>query len=85
MAMKTELESYTNELIEEVGDDAKSLFAGQIDQMGRPEFGDYINQDAVTRKYPVSERRFKVESRSTRANVCVFFIEPDPDFRADLE
>jgi peroxiredoxin len=32
MAMKTELESYTNELIREVGDDAKSLFAGQIGQ-----------------------------------------------------
>lgn len=32
MAMKTELELYTNELIREVGDDAKSLFAGQIDQ-----------------------------------------------------
>lgn len=32
MTMKTELELYTNELIGEVGDDAKSLFAGQIDQ-----------------------------------------------------
>ena len=32
MAMKMELELYTSELIKEVGDDAKSLFAGQIDQ-----------------------------------------------------
>ena len=32
MALKTELELYTNELIKEVGDDAKSLFACQIDQ-----------------------------------------------------
>jgi thiol-disulfide isomerase/thioredoxin len=32
MAMKIELESYTTELMREVGDDAKSLLAGQIDQ-----------------------------------------------------
>jgi peroxiredoxin len=32
MAMKSELESYTNEFMREVGDDAKSLLAGQIDQ-----------------------------------------------------
>ncbi len=32
MAMKIELDLYTDELISEVGDDAKSLFAGQIDQ-----------------------------------------------------
>ena len=32
MAMKIELDLYTNELITELGDDAKSLFAGQIDQ-----------------------------------------------------
>ena len=32
MAMKIELDLYTDELITELGDNAKSLFAGQIDQ-----------------------------------------------------
>lgn len=32
MAMKIELEAYTDELMRELGDDAKNLFAGQIDQ-----------------------------------------------------